>query len=61
MVNLAAITLSTPIHSLMPEIEASWESDEMLKAKITEIGNNGEDKEGIFTWKGMCYEGKEGL
>lgn len=45
MVNLVAITLSTLVHSLMPEIKASWVSGPILKAKISKIKDANKDKE----------------
>lgn len=52
MASLATITFSTPINSILPKIEASWESDDQLKKMIGELQAQGEAGEGIFTCQG---------
>lgn len=47
MVSLAAITLSTPTHNLIPAIEASWKGDQQLKGIIADIESGKQG--GLFT------------
>ena len=45
---LAAITLSSPVCSLLPEIEASWQHDSTIQTLIQNL--QGSAQSGPYTW-----------
>lgn len=57
MVDLVVLTFSTPVHSFMPEIQASWETDPELAAIIANLKVKG-DVGGLYTWQGVVLRRK---
>lgn len=56
--SLNALLVSTPISSLMPEIEASWETDLELKELIAKLKNEEQKQVGPYTWVGETLRRK---